>query len=879
MRSLRHFLSIFTVLALISGPALVAHAQDAPDNQQYDSPANAQPDNESAEPDNQPLPEAQPAPEPDYDQQSNQQAPAAPTYDDQAEVAQNNQQPPVDPPARAARLQFMTGSVSVQPQGTGEWVAGELNRPLTNSDNIWADKDSRAEISLGAGLIRIGSESSLTLTNIGENTVQVQLHQGALSLHVRRLYDGEKYEVDTPNQAFTVEKPGDYRFDVNPDADKTIITVWRGEGESTGDGSPVRIHANEQVRFSNGTSLSAEVHGAPAPDSFDQWAQQRDEKLDNSQSAKYVSPDMVGGDDLDEYGVWKETPDYGAVWYPSVGPGWAPYYNGHWVYEYPWGWTWVDYEPWGFAPFHYGRWVYWGGGWGWAPGPIYARPYYAPALVAWFGGGVGIGFGWCPLGWGEPFIPWYGVSRGYFYRVNFTNGRFYGRFHDLNGFYGRHFVNGRFGGRGFDYHYANFRRPGGFTMASRTTIVNSLSVSRNNIRVSSSAMSRMSAIHSFQVRPTRASIAGSRGGRAAVPPQRAFARPVVSRMSAPNRGALNRGSLNHGSFNQGPSNRGSFNQGSFNRGSANVASRGGFNGAARPGFNGNVARPSGAVGANRGPVFNNSRGPQGPSMGARGVPRPPNAGAMPGRGMGGGNAGRVAGNTGRFSPQMNSRSSVPRPTSPSMGRSAGPAYSPRGATPNYSPRSAGPSSPRGGFSAPRQTAPQSRGPRGAMRVPRPSPSVAAANRSYTNQAYNRGSFGGSYGRSSAYDGGRSMGSYGSRSYGSPARPSPSYGGGSYGRAQSYGGGRSAYNGGFGGRTPSYGGSVSRAPSYSGGRSAGSFGGGRSAGSFGGGRSMGGGGRSGGFGGGGHFGGGGGGGGHFGGGGGGHSGGGGHGGHR
>src|SRR5579885_1028608 len=46
-----------------------------------------------------------------------------------------------DPPGRAARLQYMSGSVSVQPRGTEDWVAGTLNRPLTISDNVWTDKE------------------------------------------------------------------------------------------------------------------------------------------------------------------------------------------------------------------------------------------------------------------------------------------------------------------------------------------------------------------------------------------------------------------------------------------------------------------------------------------------------------------------------------------------------------------------------------------------------------------------------------------------------------------------------------------------------------------------------------------------------------------
>jgi len=139
-----------------------------------------------------------------------------------------------DPPGRVARLQYMTGQVSVQPEGTGDWVQGSANRPLTNADNVWADRESRAELGLGNGLLRISSESSLTLTNIDNNAVQVSLHQGALNVHVRHLYEGEVWEIDTPNLAFTVRKPGDYRFDVDPNGDSTMITVRKGEGEATG---------------------------------------------------------------------------------------------------------------------------------------------------------------------------------------------------------------------------------------------------------------------------------------------------------------------------------------------------------------------------------------------------------------------------------------------------------------------------------------------------------------------------------------------------------------------------------------------------------------------------------------------------------------------
>src|ERR1700757_231169 len=231
-----------------------------------------------------------------------------------------------DPPGRAVRLQYMSGSVSIQPNGTEDWVAATLNRPLTNSDNIWTDKQSRAELNVGTGLLRTGDETSLTLTNIRDNTVQVQLHQGTLNVHVRHLFGGEVYEIDTPNMSFTVQKSGDYRFDVDPNEDATVVTVRKGEGDATGQGPAVRVRSNEQVRFTDENSLTHTVAEAPPYDGFDGWCAARDKRADTSLSARYVAPGTVGYEDLDDNGVWREIPPYGPVWVPSsVAPGWAPY--------------------------------------------------------------------------------------------------------------------------------------------------------------------------------------------------------------------------------------------------------------------------------------------------------------------------------------------------------------------------------------------------------------------------------------------------------------------------------------------------------------------------------------------------------------------------
>jgi hypothetical protein len=90
----------------------------------------------------------------------------------------------------------------------------------------------------------------------------------------------------------------------------------------------------------------------------------------------------------------------------------------------------VDDAPWGFAPFHYGRWVHYRERWCWVPGRYVARPVYAPALVAWVGGGsvsVGISigsrhdyprYGWFPLAPREVYRPSYHHSPGYVRRLN-----------------------------------------------------------------------------------------------------------------------------------------------------------------------------------------------------------------------------------------------------------------------------------------------------------------------------------------------------------------------------------------------------------------------------------------------------------------------------
>ena len=336
-----------------------------------------------------------------------------------------------DPPSRVARISYLHGAVSFQASGAGEWGNAVQNRPMTVGDRIWTDAKARAELQAGSALIHLDDSTALSFLNLDDRTVQIRLAEGAMNFRVRELREGELYEVDTPNLAFTVIHAGAFRVDVNEAGDFTGVSVFRGEGEVTAGGHSYKVHEGERAEFRGTDKLEYNIFPAPRADKFDRWALERDLRSEHSSSSRYVSRDVIGYEDLDDYGTWRETRGYGHVWYPrSVSIGWAPYRYGHWAWIEPWGWTWVDYEPWGFAPFHYGRWAYVGGMWGWCPGPMHMRSVYAPALVAFVGGahwGVSVGIGgggpvgWFPLGYGEPYYPSYRSSRTYINNVNITN--------------------------------------------------------------------------------------------------------------------------------------------------------------------------------------------------------------------------------------------------------------------------------------------------------------------------------------------------------------------------------------------------------------------------------------------------------------------------
>lgn len=436
-----------------------------------------------------------------------------------------------DPPSRVARLNLLLGPVSFRPDSVEDWAPATLNYPLTTGDHLWTEAGSKAELHVGSTAIRMGGETAMSILNLDDRIVQLSVTGGSVDVHIRYMGDDESFEVDTPNVAISLLRPGDYRISADGDQNMTFAVVRGGEAEVTGGGAAFAIRPGESARVIGTDQVSQEMSPAPPFDGFDQWCASRNRREASMVSARYVPREMIGYEDLDEYGVWREDPQYGWIWAPRVAVGWAPYRFGHWAWVAPWGWTWIDDAPWGFAPFHYGRWAFVAGGWVWTPGRIVAgvRPVYAPALVAFVGGpgfGLSVGVGgvgvaaWFPLGPGEVYRPAYHVSAVYVRNVNIvhvTNVSVINNYSVTN------------------VRYVNENVAGAVTAVPHTAFAAGRLVAAAAVVVKPGMMARAQVVETVGVSPTREAVLGHAGPAIAVhaPPSRFVDRTVVARNPPP----------------------------------------------------------------------------------------------------------------------------------------------------------------------------------------------------------------------------------------------------------------------------------------------------------------------------------------------------------
>ncbi|HLY44083.1 MAG TPA: DUF6600 domain-containing protein [Stellaceae bacterium] len=332
------------------------------------------------------------------------------------------------PPARVGRVSLVQGQLAFHLAGETQWSGAAVNYPAAAGGSFWVDPQSKAEIRVGTETISLAPNTELDIVKLDEQVMQLSLPQGRIEVHLRQLGQGQSVEIDVARGGVWLLRPGIYDIDAGAADQPTRITAFEGQARFVGGATEAAIDAGQAAVISGTQPLSVAM-AAAARDAFAEWCSSRDYHENRLATPYYVAPAMTGSEELDQYGSWNANPQFGQVWYPtSVAADWAPYRDGRWVWVQPWGWTWVDAQPWGFAPFHYGRWARINDRWGWVPGRFERDPVYAPALVAFIGGG-GVGFGggpgpavgWFPLAPDEVYWPTYTRDARYIRNVNITN--------------------------------------------------------------------------------------------------------------------------------------------------------------------------------------------------------------------------------------------------------------------------------------------------------------------------------------------------------------------------------------------------------------------------------------------------------------------------
>ncbi len=304
-----------------------------------------------------------------------------------------------DVTARVSRISFVRGEVQIRRFGVEGWEKATLNLPVVEGDEILTESGGRVEIQFDNHKhLRLAENSYLKIANLKDEGIAVSLSLGTLNLRLTS-FDKDKsyFEIDAPKTTIAVQRAGTYRVDAGKTGDTEIRVTAMDGGEarvySDNAGFTLKNGRSSRIYIDGPTSGEWEtVAASRSIDEFDEWSSNRDsviaKRLRDAYYDRYYDQDIYGADDLNDHGAWVHTRDYGYVWRPhtasiSVYADWSPYRYGHWRWMPPYGWIWVNDEPWGWATYHHGRWIWDNGYWVWSPYGYYrtSRSWWRPALV------------------------------------------------------------------------------------------------------------------------------------------------------------------------------------------------------------------------------------------------------------------------------------------------------------------------------------------------------------------------------------------------------------------------------------------------------------------------------------------------------------------
>ncbi|HEY2847934.1 MAG TPA: DUF6600 domain-containing protein, partial [Pyrinomonadaceae bacterium] len=259
---------------------------------------------------------------------------------------------------RVARVSFVEGTAKVKRVDSHDWEAITLNLPLVEGDEIATDGASRLELQFGKSqYVRVAENSSLKIVTLRDDGIALSLDLGTATVHVDGFDKGKAFfEIDAPKSTIAIEKSGTFRIDAGQE-DAPAVHV------AATDGGEAHVYSdNAGFTLKNGRSSTVSIAGsnigewqtadaATIKDEFDAWSAGRDlivaDKLKKAHYNTYYDDDIFGADDLDAYGEWIHTSQYGWVWRPdgtatSGYADWSPYRYGQWEWMPPYGWIWVN---------------------------------------------------------------------------------------------------------------------------------------------------------------------------------------------------------------------------------------------------------------------------------------------------------------------------------------------------------------------------------------------------------------------------------------------------------------------------------------------------------------------------------------------------------
>lgn len=332
--------------------------------------------------------------------------------------------------ARVARISFIRGDVQIKRADSDDWERADINLPIVEGDEIATDANARLEIQFNSeNYLRLAENAYLKITTLRDEGIAVSLPNGSLSLRVLNFEKERAYfEIDAPKITVSVEKAGMYRVDAGDSrsSEVRVSVTDSGQAHVYSETSGFTLRNNRSATIQIDGDYAGEWQNADASrytDEFDDWASERDaviaKRLRDADYDKYYDRDIYGAEELNEYGDWVYTRNYGYVWKPyrtsvSSYDNWSPYRYGQWRWVAPYGWTWVNDEPWGWATYHHGRWVWDNGYWYWSPYSQYRgrRSWWRPALVVI--SYIGRSVCWYPL----PYSYGYYNYNAYYWRRN-----------------------------------------------------------------------------------------------------------------------------------------------------------------------------------------------------------------------------------------------------------------------------------------------------------------------------------------------------------------------------------------------------------------------------------------------------------------------------